>query len=154
MKKVVDEKSREKNNKLISFATIILMTLIGFFIGKTDFSKPEIEIIETEIKPEIAKVVLQKRTGDKIFAEITGEVKIIWADNYSLEESGEIIWSQIPTEDDLELDSFKYLGNAKTNNFYPANSYPARGTEVRYRRFFETKENALSAGFKASKLVK
>jgi len=136
---------------------IILMTLIGFFVGKIDFAKPEAKVVEkeiSEISREIPTVVLKTRDGDKIFAEISGKVKIIWADNYSLEESGEIFWSQIPTKDDLKLSDFKYLGNAKTKKFYPAKSYPARGTEVRYRRFFQTKEEATAAGFIPSKLVK
>lgn len=154
-------KSRE-NNKFMTLATIILMTVIGFFIGKIDFSKPEVKVVETEIssfdyaqdKLRIPTVVLQKREGDQIFAEISGNVKITWADNYSLEESGPIFWSQIPTENDLKLADFKYLANAKTKKFYPANSYPARGTEVRYRRFFQTKDEAIAAGFVPSKLVK
>ena len=44
--------------------------------------------------------------------------------------------------------------HAKTKKFYPAKSYPARGTEVRYRRFFQTTEEAIAAGFVPSKLVK
>ena len=148
-----ESKSRE-NNKFITFLMIILMTVIGFFIGKIDFKKPEVQIIEKEISREIAQINLIKKEGDKIFAEISGEVKVIWADNYSLEESGNIFWSQIPTEEDLKLDDFEYLANSKTKKFYPANSYPARGTEVRYRRFFQTKEEAITAGFAPSKLVK
>lgn len=147
-------KSRE-NNKFMTFAVVILMTVIGFFIGKIDFgTTSKVKIVEQEISREIATVNLVKREGDQIFAEISGNVKITWADNYSLEESGNIFWSQIPTENDLKLADFKYLANAKTKKFYPANSYPARGTEVRYRRFFQTKEEAIAAGFKASKLVK
>lgn len=156
MKDKSKEKSRE-NTKFTTLATIILMTIIGFFIGKIDFQKPEVKVVEkeiSEISRNLPTVVLQKREGDKIFAEISGDVKITWADNFALEESGTIFWSQIPTEDNLKLNDFKYLANAKTKKFYPAKSYPARGTEVRYRRFFQTKEDAIQAGFIPSKLVK
>ncbi len=153
MKDQTKEKSRE-NSKFTTLATIVLMTIIGFFIGKIDFQKPEVKVTETKISREIPTIKLQKREGDKIFAEISGNVKITWADNYALEDSGIIYWSQIPTEDDLKLNDFKYVGNAKTKKFYPAKSYPARGTEVRYRRFFQTKDEAISAGFVPSKLVK
>lgn len=153
--KVKDKsKSREKSGSFATLAMMILLPIIGFFIGKINFAKPEIKVIETEISREIPTVVLKNRSGDEIFAEISGDVKITWADNYVLEESGLIYFGQIPTEDDLKLNDFKYLANAKTKKFYPAKSYPARGTEVRYRRFFQTKEEAISAGFIASKLVK
>ena len=151
------ENPAKKTTNWTTLATIILMTIIGFFIGKLDFHKPEVEVVEkevSEISREIPVVILQKREGDKIFAEISGEVKVTWADNYALEDSGIIYWSQIPTADDLKLNDFKYVGNAKTKKFYPAKSYPARGTEVRYRRFFQTKDEAISAGFVPSKLVK
>ena len=148
------ENPAKKTTNWTTLATIVLMTIIGFFIGKIDFQKAEIQVVEKEISREIPVVILQKRKGDKIFAEISGNVKITWADNYALEESGVIFWSQIPTEDDLKLNDFKYVGNAKTKKFYPAKSYPARGTEVRYRRFFQTKDEAISAGFVPSKLVK
>ena len=150
MTKEIPEK---KTTNWITLATIILMTIIGFFIGKIDFQKPEVEVVEKEISREIPIVVLQKRAGDKIFAEISGKVKITWADNYALEDSGIIYFGQIPTEDDLQLNDFKYVGNAKTKKFYPAKSYPARGTEVRYRRFFQTKDEAIKSGFVPSKLV-
>ncbi len=151
------ENPAKKSNNWGTLATIILMTVIGFFIGKIDFQKPEVQVVEkevSEISRDLPTVVLQKRDGDQIFAEISGNVKITWADNYVLEDSGIIYFSQIPTENDLKLNDFKYLGNTKTHKFYPANSYPARGTEVRYRRFFQTKEEALEAGFIPSKLVK
>ena len=154
MKAKTKSKSREKMS-WTNLGIVILMTLIGFFVGKIDWQPTSQEkIIEKEISREIPTVVLKTRDGDKIFAEISGKVKIIWADNYSLEESGDIFWSQIPTEDDLKLADFKYVGNAKTKKFYPAKSYPARGTEVRYRRFFQKKEEAIEAGFVPSKLVK
>ena len=61
---------------------------------------------------------------------------------------------QLSTETDRALTEVEYVGNAKTNKFYPSSSYPARGTEVQYRRFFATKEAAEAAGFVPSKLVK
>ena len=144
----------EKKSRIMTMVTVILMTMIGFFIGQLDMTSSPPEITETAITQTIPTVTLTRREGDQIFADITGEVKIIWADHHALEGSGVIIWSQIPTTDDLQLNDFAYLANAKTKKFYPANSYPARGTEVRYRRFFQTRQAAIEAGFVPSKLVK
>ena len=136
------------------FITIILMTLIGFFVGSIDFKDSAPEIIEKPIESSIPQINLSQRNGDEIVAEISGEVKLTWGDSYVLQESGSVFWGQIATVDDLVLKDFKYLANGKTKKFYPADSYPARGTEVKYRRFFQTKEDATNAGFIASKLVK
>lgn len=83
-------------------------------------------------------------------------MRVLWAKENLVENDGlfSIPLGQIPNENDLELDAFPFLGNEKTKKFYPSNAYPARGTEVRYRRFFKTKEAAIEAGFEASKLVK
>ncbi len=151
MKKEIPAK---KSPDFATLGIMILLPIIGFFIGKIEFKKPEVKVVETKISREIPTVVLKSRQGDQIFAEISGDVKVTWADSYVLEDSGIIYFSQIPTLDDEKLAKFKYLGNAKTKKYYPAKSYPARGTEVRYRRFFQTKEEAEKAGFIASKLVK
>jgi hypothetical protein len=99
---------------------------------------------------------LQKISGDQLYLHISGPARILWAEKNIVENDGEhqIPIGQIPNENDLELTQFLYLGNAKTKKFYPSTSYPARGTEYRYRRFFNSRTDAEAAGFIASKLVK
>ncbi|MCF7812125.1 hypothetical protein K9M59_00760 [Candidatus Gracilibacteria bacterium] len=60
---------------------------------------------------------------------------------------------QIPDENDLEYKKFPYTGNAKTGKFYPSDTYFARGVEVQHRRFFQTQQEAVDAGFIPSKSV-
>ena len=79
-----NHKKSDKSSKMSGIFMIILMTVIGFFIGKIDFEKNlETQIIEQEISREIAIVNLAKIEGDQIFAEISGPVKITWADSFS-----------------------------------------------------------------------
>ncbi|MDH3324210.1 MAG: hypothetical protein OEL89_01070 [Candidatus Peregrinibacteria bacterium] len=136
---------------------VVVSLVFGFLIGKVDFSVPEeLQIVEKDIQPEITLVQLKKIVGDELVIDISGPSRVLWAEENYVENDGEfkIPLGQIPTENDLELRNFAYVGNAKTMKFYPATSYPARGTEFRYRRFFQSKEAALGAGFVASKLVK
>lgn len=62
--------------------------------------------------------------------------------------------SQVDDAASLEFKKYAYVGNGKTKKFYPAYTYPARGTAVAYPRFFKTKQAAIKAGFIPSKLVK
>ena len=142
----------------IKLACIIAFSgIFGFLIGQFQIDQPTANpIITKEITPEISLIQLLKIVDDELFLKISGPARVLWAKENLVENDGlfQIPLGQIPNENDLELENFPFLGNAKTNKFYPSTSYPARGTEVRYRRFFKTKEEAIKAGFIASKLVK
>lgn len=129
---------------------------MGFFIGKlTPAPQPSAPIVR-EIQPEISIVQLQKILGDSIYGDISGSVRIVWAEENVAEGEGEfsIPLGQVPDENDLKYTEFPYTGNEKTMKFYPSDSYFARGVEVQYRRFFQTKQVAIDAGFTPSKGVK
>lgn len=146
---------KDKLKQAIFFS---LAVSFGFFCGhfvmaqKTEISP----LIEKKIQPEISLIQIQKIVNDELFLKISGPVRILWAKENFVENDGvfSIPLGQVPNENDLALEKFTFLGNEKTNKFYPSLSYPARGTEVRYRRFFKTKKEAIKAGFVASKLVK
>ncbi len=144
------------SSKLKTTLLVLVAALFAFFIGRTSVShkKPEIQV--RPIRPEISLVQLKGIAGDSLQLNISGPVRILWAKENLVENDGdfEIPLSQIPTENDLKYTQFPYTGNAKTMKFYPSNSYFARGVEVRYRRFYRTKESAVGAGFIPSKGVK
>ena len=148
-------------HKITIFALMITSFLIGFLGAKiSDFTtqkRHQNAIIENEIEPEIPLIKILKRSGDLLHFEIETPAKILWNHTQFINQHSTnkvIPLGQIPTESDLKFQNFKYTGNAKTMKFYPSNSYHARGTEVRYRRYFQTREAAVTAGFKPSKLVK
>ena len=107
-------------------------------------------------RAEVTIIELQSLLDDQLEFEIFGPGRVLWADDKLLEGSGvhQIPLGQLPNAQDLKFQDFYYTGNAKTGKFYPSSSYPARGTAVRDRRFFETKQAAIQAGFIATKLVK
>lgn len=174
----------KSSQKITSFLNLIIIFVCGFLIGQIrslylDYNRSKAVYIDQSYKPEVALVEMKKIVGDELYFSITGNARVIWGENFrditqkssdrlkiaenqktnnnlknSLNNQFTLPLGQIPREQDLELKNFKYLGNAKTKKFYPTSSYPARGTEYKYRRFFQTKEEALSAGFIASKLVK
>ncbi len=142
--------------KLKTFIIPILTALFGFLAGSIDFS-PSVEIFEPKkASPEISIVNLKKIIGDELHLEISGPTRVLWSWENYVENDGnyQIPLGQIPDENDLKFRQFPYVGNKKTMKFYPANSYFARGVAVKHRRFFDTKEKALAAGFIASKSVK
>lgn len=143
-------------NKLKLALGLTFASAFGFLCGSIDFSSAPSPLIQKEIKPEISVIILEKILGDELYLKISGPVRILWAKENFIENDGhfQIPLGQLPNENDLKYEQFSYLGNAKTGKFYNTNSYHARGTEPRYRRFFETKNAAISAGFVASKLVK
>ncbi len=147
-------------SKLTTTILLICTAVLGFVAGKIQApntsAKIETSVIKRDIQPEISIIQLKKILGDQLHIKISGPARVLWADENLVENDGEfqIPIGQIPNENDLELKEFAFLANAKTKKFYPSTSYPARGTEARYRRFFQTKEEALAAGFVASKLVK
>ena len=141
----------------IFFSVLIIIALfVGFGMGNIQPSKLDTTIVPREIKPEISIIKLNAIKGDELEAEVSGPVRIVWGEKNFAENDGihQIPLSQIPNENDLKFFQFSYVGNVKSKKFYPADSYFARGTEVQYRRFFLTKEEAIGAGFEASKSVK
>lgn len=148
----------ELKKKLKQVISLSISMIFGFFCGHFVVTQKQeiIPLIKKEIKPEISLIQIQKIVDDELFFKISGPARILWAKENFVENDGifSIPLGQIPNKNDLELEKFSFLGNEKTNKFYPSNSYPARGTEVRYRRFFKTKEKAIEAGFVATKLVK
>ena len=131
--------------------------LIAFYLGM-NFGGTKTKPISVPNKKyqEISLVVFKEKVGDELKFEISGPARVVFGKNEFVESDGSysLKLGQFPSDTDKKLQDFAYVGNAKTKKFYPANSYPARGTEVRYRRFFQTKEAAISAGFIPSKLVK
>lgn len=135
------------------FAAIVCSAGFGFLAGSLPRGGDEVPMVSREIRPELGMVTLEKIDGDALSVKVEGDVRILWAGENSLEESGKIFLGQVPTENDLKYTQFPYTGNAKTGKFYPSDSYFARGVAVPDRRFFETKEDAIAAGFIPSKSV-
>ena len=141
--------------KPLSAIYIILSASLGFLCGKIDFPPPPTPIvIEKKIEPKQALIKINQISGDSLRAEIIGKARIVWSDENFLEKSGDIPLGQIPNENDRKFTTFTFTGNTKTMKFYPSDSYFARGVKVMHRRFFETKEGAVNAGFIPSKAVK
>ncbi len=135
---------------------VIIALISGFGIAQVS---PEYLESAKNSPPKITippVVKFKKIEGDLLFLEIYGGVKVVWPGQHVVKDQAlvKIPIGQIPDENDLEFRKFLYVGNAKTKKFYPSYTYPARGTAVKDRRFFATKEKALEAGFIASKLVK
>lgn len=106
------------------------------------------------IKPEKAVVEFSHFSGDSLFLSLKGNVRVIWAEEHFLDESGEIFLGQVPNANDLQFLRYPFVGNANTMKFYPSTTSWARGVKVPDRRFFETKEAAILDGFIPSKSVK
>jgi len=144
-------------NKLKITILIFLSSICGFLLGRLSLQKnANFEIVEKEITPEISLVKFNQIKGDELFVDIAGKARILWGEKNLVENDGDfrIPLSQIPTENDLDYKKFAFVGNEKTMKFYPSDTYFARGVAVQYRRFFNTKEDAIAAGFIPSKSVK
>ncbi len=152
------ETHSEKISEIIwSILGVILAFFLGYFYAKENFKNNIfINSIEPDKYQEISILKIKKISGDLLQTDISGPVRILMGGKEAIEGEGEknIPLGKIPNFKDLELRNFKYVGNAKTRKFYPSTSYPARGTDYRYRRLFNSKKEALEQGFKASKLVK
>lgn len=137
------------------FIGCAFMCVVSFFLGRFSDQKNSPEPIFEPIKPEISVIHLKAIEGDTITGTLSGPARIVWNEANTIEQEGDFALpiSQLPNESDKALSQMPYTGNAKTNKFYPSDSYPARGVEVQYRRLFESKQAALDAGFEASKLV-
>ncbi len=143
-------------NKYFQLILPIITLLLGFGFGHLDSADDvTASVIPLKEFREISLVQLKSIEGDSLQATISGPARILW-NKEMIEGDGEyqIPLGTIETPDDRLYTEFFYTGNAKTGKFYPSSSYPARGVEHIYRRFFDTKEAALKAGFIASKLVK
>lgn len=133
--------------------------LLGYFLGvlvqfstnKTSFGNRY-----ENIRPEISLIQFEQIEGDLLHLDISGPARILWTDKNLIENDGKfsIPLPQIKNANDLQLFDYPFLGNAKTKKFYPAQSYFARCTAPEHRRFFETKDLAILAGFIPSKAVK
>lgn len=146
------------SDNLKTTATIITSMLVGFIIAELGSTHlPSALKTSTIQKIEVPSIVkFKKIIGDEIYLETLGNIKVIWPGQHVIEneEHIQIPLGQIPDENDLKLREFPYVGNAKTRKFYPSYTYPARGTSLKYRRLFLSKQDALDNGFVASKLVK
>lgn len=140
----------------------VLIFLAGYFVGVQrnisqveSSSEKDLETLEEDVERANAfsMITFLKRSGDLIEVSLSGNGRLVVDDHTFFEDEGNHSFSfgALPTDEDLVLRDFPYLGNAKTRKFYNTDSYPARGTEIKYRRFFETKEAAVEAGFIAAK---
>ncbi|MCF7905935.1 hypothetical protein K9L63_01970 [Candidatus Gracilibacteria bacterium] len=142
-------------NKKGMFFSVVGGIVFGFFAGSVNTPPQEMPIERRTIRPEISIVEFQKISGDTLKGEISGPARLLWGGENMVEGDGEfqIPLGQVPNENGIKLQLFPYTGNAKTGKFYPSDSYFARGTEVRHRRFFRTKQAAMEAGFIPTKGV-
>lgn len=137
----------------------IFVFLFGFGIGGLQSlgkNNLELELITQKNRPDISIVEFQKISGDELYLEILGSARLLWGEENLVENDGiyQIPIGQIKNENDLKLESFAYIGNAKTMKFYPSNSYPARGTAPEYRRYFQSKSEAIDNNFIPMKNMK
>lgn len=133
------------------------LVLSGFFWGQLMAFEQQIKASEPAAPyQEVSIIEFLELEGDQLKFEVFGPARLLWGEDKLLEGSGihHLPLGQLPDGVDLKFKQFKYTGNAKTGKFYPSSSYPARGTAVRDRRFFKSKQAALAAGFIATKLVK
>lgn len=147
----------EKIKDIGTFLLVILSTVGGFFLGKKQTLPAETVVKNVAPEPVVSVVEFEEVSKDTLLVRIPDNVRVIWSEGKnSVEKSGQhsIPLGQVDTVHSKKFWNFPYVGNAKTRKFYPSRSYPARGTELRYRRFFDSKKSALAAGFIASKLVK
>lgn len=116
--------------------------------------EPSSPIPVQEIFPEISLVRFLEIDGDELLADVSGPVRLVWAESM-IEKEGvaRIPLSQFPMKWDIDAVSFPYTGNTKTQKFYPSDTYWARGVAPKNRRLFLTKEEAVKSGFIPSKSV-
>lgn len=142
-----------KTKKLQQFIALSILMVAGFILGRINTAPAKLAPVVQEIKSEKAEIKLLQITGDKLLVSLKGDIRVIWSDVNFLEEDGAIFLSQVPNTDDLKFREFTYTGNANTGKFYPSTTSWARGVRVKDRRFFQTKEEAIAAGFIPSKSV-
>ena len=142
----------------IWFVVLSFMVGGGFYLGKSSYETPYCpEKLSDPIElPEPTTIHLLSIEQDRLRFSLQGSGQVLVDSHLAIADSGEhqISLGKIPTENDLSLREFPYVGNEKTQKFYNADSYHARGTEVKHRRFFQTVKEAGEAGFVASKTLK
>ena len=123
----------------------------SFWFGQS--SVPPEPVTTTEIFREISIVSLAEISGDELVAEVSGPVRIVWNDTQFIESDGvhRIPLGQVPSDTDKNFRDFAFVGNTKTNKFYSSDTYWARGTDPKHRRFFATYDEAVAAGFVPTK---
>lgn len=123
----------------------------GFLLGTTKKSVMLETTTLESIEAERAMVTLQKIEGERLSLSLEGNVRVVWSEEHFLDESGDVFLGQIPDANDLQYRQYPFVGNANTGKFYPSTTSWARGVRVEDRRFFATKEDAISAGFVPTK---
>lgn len=124
----------------------------GFLVGQSSVPLDSAQVSVVPIEPDQAVVEFLKVDGDSLLVHIHGDVRVVWGEHF-LETTGVVPLGQVVTPEDLKYREFPFVGNANTMKFYPSDTQWARGTRVRDRRFFETKQVAIEAGFIPSKVV-
>lgn len=125
---------------------------VGFLAGQSSVSTEFARVSVVPIAPEQAVVEFLKIDGDELSITLRGKVRVVWGEHF-LDASGTVPLGQVVTLEDLKYREFPFVGNANTMKFYPSDTQWARGTRVRDRRFFATKQAAIDAGFIPSKSV-
>ena len=139
----------KKSSSVLILITALLFGAGGYILGMLQSSTQSAPTL-TKSTPTFSVIEMQKREDDQLMVKISGNARIVWGERSNVAEGDglhAIPLGQIPSQNDLALTEYPYLGNAKTMKYYPSDSYPARGTEVQYRRFFATQEEAEAAGF-------
>lgn len=121
-----------------------------------DLTATVVEAPAPKCEPPVTIVELKELIGDELLLEISGPTRVVWPENQMVEGEGEhlVPMGQVLTANDKPFLQFPYAGNEKTNKFYNADSYSARGTAVEHRRFFESFAAAEAAGFVPAKSTK
>ncbi len=140
------------NHKIQVSLIFVCALLLGVFIGRSIAPLPDVQWEKREPHHEISVIDIQSISGDLLQMSVFGNVRFVWGDDQFREpdpqtRSLKIPLSQIFTPEDLQFSQFLYTGNKKTMKFYPSDSYYARGTHPSDRRFFNSKQEAIDAGF-------
>lgn len=138
--------------KWIFLGSVCFASVFGFLLGQIDITEPGPPVVDDDYQ-EIVVVHFQELIGDELQFEISGPARVVWEGLQVIEEEGvhTIPVSQIPTENDLALRDFPFTGNMKTKKFYESDSYNAGCIAPEKRKFFTTKEEGITAGYKPPK---
>ncbi len=133
----------------------LLVIAIASYIAGRWHTVSSAPVVKVEPQEEIVVIQMQDLVGDELIFEVFGPLRILLNENM-IEKEGviKLPLGQFADSEDLQFKQFKYTGNTKTMKFYPSDSYPARGTRVGHRRFFQSIQAAKDAGFIATKLIK
>jgi hypothetical protein len=139
---------------------VILGIVSGYVVGWIEFKK-EFSRENLSNDNSIALINFIKAENDQLYFSAEGNIRINWGENQAINHQGKfprkiytLPWIQIPTTNDLKLQSFLYTGNNKSKKFYKSNSYFARGISIENRRGFNTRAEAIKAGFVPTKSLR